>query len=136
MYVGILQVNHKSEWGTVCDDGWNTRNTRVVCRQLGYQHGIAKHLGPGSGRIWLDDVVCSGKENSIVNCRHAGWGVENCDHDEDIGVACFTGKKVPPSLSIVQHPLNTWTRCSVLIERIFIHEVFPLRTFTRTFRRY
>ena len=93
MYVGILQVNHSNEWGTVCDDEWNTNNTRVVCRQLGYQHGIAKHLGPGSGRIWLDDVVCSGNENSIVNCRHRGWGVEDCEHNEDIGVACFTGIK-------------------------------------------
>ena len=109
MYVGILQVNHSNEWGTVCDDGWNTNNTRVVCRQLGYQHGIAKHLGPGSGRIWLDDVVCSGNENSIVNCRHRGWGVENCGHSEDIGLACFTGKKY------LLVSLLFKTRCSVLI---------------------
>ena len=30
-----MQVCIENVWGTVCADGWDTRNTRVVCRQLG-----------------------------------------------------------------------------------------------------
>jgi len=51
---------------------------------------IAHRYGPGTGRIWLDDVHCVGNELSIANCPHAGWNVNDCDHSEDVSVSCGT----------------------------------------------
>ena len=92
---------YRRQWGTACDDGWNALNTAAVCRQLGYpywgaHHGGA-HYGEGSGPIWIDDVMCSPTAVALSKCIRAGgtstWGVNNCGHDEDVGVKCVA---LPP----------------------------------------
>ena len=94
---GRVEVYHNGQWGTICDDGWNMRDARVVCRQLGYLFAVRALKGDqvpsGSGAIWLDDVACTGKEQNIGRCMHDGWGNSDCEHREDAGVECSsTGK--------------------------------------------
>ena len=84
---------YNGAWGTVCDDFWDDNDAEVVCRQLGFPADIVKsyieaYFGGGSGAIFLDDVKCSGYEEYLSQCPHAGWGIENCIHDEDAGVSC------------------------------------------------
>lgn len=45
---------------------------------------------PGTGPIHLDEVGCSGTEESLIECPHPGIGEENCKHNEDVRVICFT----------------------------------------------
>ena len=92
-FQGRVEVFHNGTWGTVCDDGWDLKDANVVCRQLGFPAAVKAYkfaaFGRGKGQIWMDDVTCTGHENSLTECDHNGWGEENCDHDEDAGVTCI-----------------------------------------------
>ena len=46
------------------------------------------HFGQGTGPIQLDDVGCTGVEQTIFDCAHPPFGVHNCHHNEDAGVVC------------------------------------------------
>ena len=88
-----MEIFHNGNWGTICDDDWDMNDASVVCVELGFDFDAesapgSARFGAGSGPIWLDNVGCSGSENSIADCQHRGWGVENCDHSEDASVIC------------------------------------------------
>ncbi|XP_028411833.1 uncharacterized protein LOC114534569 [Dendronephthya gigantea] len=91
---GRVEVFLNGQWGTVCDDGWDYNDARVVCRQLGYPDAVrALHGGKapgGSGRIWLKWVECKGMEQNLMSCSHEGWGEHYCSHIQDAGVECVS----------------------------------------------
>lgn len=96
---GLVEVFYGGQWGTICNDNWNINNARVVCRQLGYKYGIRAYQAglsnTGNGKIWLDDVNCTGNEPNLTSCSHSGWGIHNCYHSKDAGVECSsTGKAI------------------------------------------
>lgn len=89
---GRVEMFYLSQWGTVCDDAWDLRDAKVVCRQLGCGHAVAAwgeaRYGPGTGYIFLDNLKCKGSEPSLLRCSHIRWDVHNCDHSEDASVVC------------------------------------------------
>ncbi|OQR79023.1 lysyl oxidase2-like, partial [Tropilaelaps mercedesae] len=34
---GNVEIFHKGQWGSICDDEWDEAEGRVVCRQLGFK---------------------------------------------------------------------------------------------------
>ncbi|XP_056914232.1 lysyl oxidase homolog 3B isoform X1 [Takifugu flavidus] len=89
---GRVELFHKGEWGTICDDDFSIANANVLCRQLGFVSATgwthSAKYGKGQGKIWLDNVLCNGGERSIGLCKSRGWGNSDCTHDEDAGVVC------------------------------------------------
>lgn len=90
---GRVEVKFQGQWGTVCDDEWNTTASVVVCKQLGCPFSFTMfHSGQAVtryGKIWLDDVSCYGNESALWECQHREWGSHDCNHGEDVGVNCY-----------------------------------------------
>lgn len=89
---GRLEIFHNGDWGTVCDDGWDLEDAKVVCRQLACGEVMKAtneaYFGQGTGNILLENVQCKGNESSIEECSNPGWGTHQCGHKEDAGVIC------------------------------------------------
>ena len=101
---GRLEVFHNGEWGTVCDDRLDNRRNiapQKACQFMGYATGQLIPRGtvsraPDSQPIWLDDVRCFAGSNhwtgapaeKLHHCYHAGWGNNNCSHDENVHLSC------------------------------------------------
>lgn len=91
---GRVEIFIRGEWGTVCDDLFDSKAAAVVCRQLGFPYAlrVARRAEFGAAatdvRILLDDVECEGTEQTLLDCRHARVGKNNCSHYEDVGVVC------------------------------------------------
>ncbi|XP_050395591.1 deleted in malignant brain tumors 1 protein [Patella vulgata] len=110
---GRLEIYHNNTWGTVCDDHFTNAAAVVACKMMGKPytgaHTVTKGtFGSGTGKIWLDNVVCFGKESTLDDCSHNHWGVNNCHHREDIGIICTNNDKPtqPPSV-VTKAPIKT-----------------------------
>jgi hypothetical protein len=108
-----VEVYYNGRWGTVCDDGWDINDARVVCRQLGFTGAVRAYQGnrvsDGTGPIWLDEVNCRGSESSLSSCSHNGLGVHDCSHYEDAGVLCSGTPGKKPKLMIPFFvPIQYW----------------------------
>ena len=89
---GRVEVYYQGDWGTICDDGWDDGDARVVCKMIGYPSALRSskgaEFGKGTGNITLGDVECSGLEDNIGLCWNRGYYNTDCDHSKDAGVVC------------------------------------------------
>ena len=80
----------------------------VGCRYLGYV--LYNEHEAGTGPIWLDEVQCKGSELDLGQCSHQPWGYNDCNHQEDVYVACYVRIK------------NTARKLSGKITNLIIYE--------------
>ena len=89
---GRVEIFYDCVWGTICHDYWELPEANVVCRQLGFDGAVlalrSAAYGQGKGVIWMDDVSCTGSETAISKCKHRGWRVTDCLHNQDASVVC------------------------------------------------
>ena len=95
---GVLEVFYNRSWRGVCDDGWSSQNTDVVCRHLRMGNAAAgkSHFSPVGDswfatyniQIGFDNVRCSGSESFLLDCNMSTFMVHNCDWYEVQAVSC------------------------------------------------
>ncbi|KAL6472605.1 hypothetical protein MHYP_G00187930 [Metynnis hypsauchen] len=128
-YEGRVEVYYNNEWGTVCDDDFDMSAAHVVCRELGYVGAVSwspsAKYGKGEGRIWLDNVHCTGRETSLANCPSNGFGVSDCRHSEDVGVVC-TQKRIP-GFQFISTSSNDVETLDVRVEDVRIRATYSQR---------
>ena len=78
-------------------------------RELGYdgasQHTTQSYFGQVSNEFGMDEVQCTGNEDSIFDCPHQT--TENCGGSEGLGVICSTGEcNQLPRVRYPQHSYN------------------------------
>ena len=94
---GRVEICRRGCWGTVCDDGWDSHDATVACRQLGFDTERAiptngAFFGEGSDRpIHISQVACRANDSALrlMNCtiKRKG-GLSKCNHTQDAGVIC------------------------------------------------
>jgi len=96
---GLVEIYHNGEWGTICSDKFTIAAAEVICGQLGYTGGEIMEPGSypqGASAIWMDNVDCVGGEKRVWLCPFNGWGEHNCEHKDDVGIACHPPLTGPP----------------------------------------
>ncbi|MBU1245028.1 DUF4215 domain-containing protein [Myxococcota bacterium] len=100
---GRIEVYQGGTWGIVCDDTYVTANQQnlanVVCRQLGFTGtghtfigSAGGTYGSGTGVFIMDDVMCTGTEETLAQCPFLGWRQHNCSTGETLGLRCVAAE--------------------------------------------
>lgn len=97
---GVVQVRHLNVWGSICSDGFDNKDAKVVCRELGYQDGFSYYEHDFTRRRlslpWLSNLNCTGNEGYIARCGNIRWGnVGNCSQDTKAAVYCLENANIP-----------------------------------------
>lgn len=49
---------------------------------------LRAYYGDGTGAVWLDNLGCNGKENSVYECIRTTLCTYNLRNSEDAGIIC------------------------------------------------
>lgn len=88
---GMVEIYHNNQWLPVCAEGFGTKETEVVCRQLGFQNANSFRKETDDdfvGVLWLMNVSCSGNESRLDTCKNDGWKYDGCPGRNVVFIEC------------------------------------------------
>ena len=103
---GKVAVTQYSLQGKVCADAWSDNAANVVCRNHGYNGGVAITYQEHTASVdWILTLNCTGDEMSLSECTMNEDINLPCSSTREIGVLCYNagqykGKHIQ-SLSMV-----------------------------------
>ena len=93
-YMGDVLVNGRP----ICDDFWDNRDAKTVCRMLGFSEQTkatsfsSSSFGNRQSNFIMDDVECGDNNHDLRTCSHKTYN--NCNAGESAGVQCIDNKKL------------------------------------------
>ena len=89
---GLVQVHYNRTWQWVCGEHWDKQDADVVCRWLGYSGSSDVYTNTtrvgDNDTTWINNVQCTGNEDSLFSCVHGGWRNNSCANNRAAGVVC------------------------------------------------
>lgn len=78
----------------MCDSGFNNAAAGVACRVLNSSWAFGRAVygagyGKGQGLVLLTYLMCSGREQSLLECAPDPSQHNDCTHENDVGVVCL-----------------------------------------------
>ncbi|KAL4423009.1 hypothetical protein ABPG77_005489 [Micractinium sp. CCAP 211/92] len=67
---GRLQVQIGGKTGSICAGGWDVKDARVACRELGLSAGEPANFGAGTLPVLVSNVTCKGTEGRLASCQY------------------------------------------------------------------
>ena len=96
-YAGRVEAFYKGKWGKICRDGWDMKDVKVVCTQLGFKSALAEFIGidikDENVSIVMSNVACTGTESALGSCSHTD-GDDSCVDDTGAQAVCEPSKLV------------------------------------------
>ena len=91
-----------SVWSGVCDTSFDILDAHVICKMMGFNTSIVAFansaaadlygIAPSGSNFVLDNVDCSGTENSVFQCPVTGELSDGCEASQIAGVKCSESK--------------------------------------------
>lgn len=69
----------------------------------------AKLIQNGHGAVWLNEVMCSGSESKLLDCKFNNVTLQ-CDHWDDVGVHCFLNCSTEDEGMKDKHTFYAWLK--------------------------
>uniref|UniRef100_A0A674CWE0 Lysyl oxidase homolog n=1 Tax=Salmo trutta TaxID=8032 RepID=A0A674CWE0_SALTR len=98
---GVVEIKYKNGWAQICDVGWTTKNTRVICGMLGFPHekkvnkNFYKLNTEGQQHQYrFHSVACVGTEVHLAACPlefNKGNATGSCKGGMPAVVSCVPG---------------------------------------------
>ena len=80
----------------VCDDSFGSIDVELACTTLGFTYGGSFETVDMSDKwseseipIWMDNVNCVSNSTNFLLCETNGFGINDCDHSENVLLTCF-----------------------------------------------